>query len=77
MQFGTVDAASLNGSVRSGNWTSLNIGSANASVYKKTAESKITLKADSISKTATLTYSGRFDVGELHIMLSALSFLFR
>jgi len=60
--FATVDAASLNGSVRDGNWTSLNIGTANATIYKRTAEAKITLTADSISKKATLTYSGHFDV---------------
>lgn len=60
--YGTVDAASLNGSVRDGNWTSLNIGTANATVYKRTSESKITLTADSISKKATLTYAGNFSV---------------
>jgi hypothetical protein len=62
--YATVDAASLDGSVRNGKWTSLNIGSANAKVYKKTAEAKITLTADAISKKATMTYSGstRFDV---------------
>jgi hypothetical protein len=60
--FATVDAAGLNGSVRDGNWTSLNIGTANASIYKRTSEAKITLTADSISKKATMNYSGRFDV---------------
>ncbi|KAF8262613.1 hypothetical protein EI94DRAFT_1808505 [Lactarius quietus] len=60
--FATVDAAGLNGSVRDGNWTSLNIGTANATIYKRTSESKITLTADSISKKATMNYSGRFDV---------------
>jgi hypothetical protein len=60
--FATVDAAGLNGSVRDGNWTSLNIGTSNASIYKKTSEAKITLTADSISKKATMNYSGHFDV---------------
>jgi len=40
---------------RDGKWNDLNVGSANATVYKKTNESKITLTADSISKKATLT----------------------
>jgi hypothetical protein len=60
--YATVDAAGLNGSVRDGNWTPLNIGTANASIYKRTSEAKITLTADSISKKATMNYSGRFDV---------------
>ena len=76
MQFATVDAAGLNGSVRDGNWTSLNIGTANATIYKRTSEAKITLTADSISKKATMNYSGRFDVGEHRdiFMRSAASF---
>jgi len=60
--FGTVTAAGLDGAVRDGAWSSLNIGMANASVYKRSKESKITLTADSISKTATLTYSAKFSV---------------
>ena len=39
---------------RDGKWSDLDAGSANANVYKRTAESKITLTAGSISKEATL-----------------------
>jgi hypothetical protein len=70
LQYATVDAAGLNGSVRDGNWTPLNIGTANASIYKRTSEAKITLTADSISKKATMNYSGRFDVGEYIFLCS-------
>jgi hypothetical protein len=55
---GTVDAADMvkyteNG--RDGKWSDLDAGSANATVYKRTSESKITLTAGSVSKEATLT----------------------
>jgi len=55
---GAVDATGMvdytkNG--KDGEWDDLNIGSANAAVYKRNAESDITLTADSISKKATLT----------------------
>jgi len=51
---------------RDGNWTDLNIGSANATVYKRTRESSITLTADSISTKGTLTLANNVnvDVGE-------------
>ncbi|KAN0129329.1 hypothetical protein V8E53_012813 [Lactarius tabidus] len=60
--FATVDAAGLNRSVRDGYWTPLNIGTANAAIYKRTSEQKMTPTADSISKKATMNYSGHFDV---------------
>ena len=62
LQAGTVDAAGLNGSVRDGNWAALDIGSANATIYKRSTESKITVTANSISKKATMVYSGSFAV---------------
>ena len=39
---------------KAGKWSDLDIGSANANVYKRSSESKITLTAGSISKEATL-----------------------
>ncbi len=47
---------------RDGNWTDLNIGSANATVYKRTRESNITLTADSISRKGTLTLANNVNV---------------
>ncbi|KAH9172990.1 hypothetical protein EDB89DRAFT_1962079 [Lactarius sanguifluus] len=71
-----VDAADMvsytqNG--RDGNWTDINAGAANASIYKKTSESKITITVGSISQKVTLTLAStvnkNFDVdvkGTLH-----------
>ena len=65
---------------REGKWTDLNIGSSNASVYKRTSESNITLTADAVSKKATMTLadsvSKDFDVGEYTILCSQQHLLF-
>jgi hypothetical protein len=59
---------------RDGTWNDLDIGSANASVYKRTTESNITLTAGSISKKATITLpdsvAKNFDVGEYMFLFS-------
>ncbi|KAH9056717.1 hypothetical protein EDB87DRAFT_1187335 [Lactarius vividus] len=72
----TIDATDMvsyteNGT--NGNWTDINAGAANASVYKKNAESKITITVDSISQKVILTLASsvnkHFDVdvkGTLH-----------
>ena len=59
---------------RAGKWTDLNIGSSNASVYKRTSEANITLTADAVSKKATMTLvdsvSKNFNVGEYMVLSS-------
>ncbi|KAI9448764.1 hypothetical protein BJY52DRAFT_1310530 [Lactarius psammicola] len=47
---------------RDGNWTDLNIGSANATVYKRTRESDIKLTAGAISNKATMTLANNVNV---------------
>lgn len=58
---------------RDGKWSDLNIGSTNATVYKKTTECNVTLTTDSISKKATLTLPkscANFHVGECMFLCS-------
>ncbi len=44
----------------SGSWADINIGTATATIYKKSSEAAVTVTADSISKTATITSTGDF-----------------
>ncbi|KAI9433535.1 hypothetical protein H4582DRAFT_986568 [Lactarius indigo] len=67
------DMVSYTANGRDGNWTDIDSGSANVSIYKKTSEAKITLTAGAISQKVTLTLASTvnkyFDVdvkGTLH-----------
>ena len=57
-----------------GSWADINIGTATATIYKKSSEAAVTVTAASISKTATITSTGDFStttaVGKHNYVLS-------
>lgn len=63
-----------------GSWADINIGTATATVYKKSSEASVTVTAESISKTATITSTGDFStttaVSECKFIFSAIVFLY-